>query len=59
MRAEIEIKNLDHLGLVAGLIDKLEIESVAKVIGQVIHLFVGKVRFITVLPPILVPPHEY
>jgi hypothetical protein len=24
MRAEIEIKNLDHLGLVAGLIDELE-----------------------------------
>jgi len=28
MRAEIEIKNLDHLGLVAGLIDELEIESI-------------------------------
>jgi Domain of unknown function (DUF4277) len=28
MKAEIEIKNLDHLGLVAGLIDELEIESI-------------------------------
>ena len=28
MRAEIEIKNLDHLGLVVGLIDELEIESI-------------------------------
>jgi transposase len=28
MKAEIEIKNLDHLGLVAGLIDELEIENI-------------------------------
>lgn len=28
MKEEIEIKNLDHLGLVAGIIDDLEIENI-------------------------------